>query len=725
MGWFDEQIRQRIQKDDEMFADVFVQMTNLVSNQKMERNFTDNRQPVEEALGDILEFYHVKAQEVPESIKNMEDMLEFLLRPSGIMRRSVTLLGDWYKDAVGPMLGTKKDGSIIAILPGKAGGYFYKDYKTDTVIKVNKKNADEIMPTAICFYRPFPLRKMTLWDFLTYIFVQIPPKDYVAILCMTVVCTVLGMVTPSITRYLYGTVIYEENTIMLAGVILTLLCATISGCLFATIKRIYYANIYIKMKLMVESATMMRVLSLPADFFKKYSAGELSDRIGYMGSLCNILCNTIFSIGLTAIFSLIYLGQVATYTPTLAVPAVAVISCIALLSCMTAIVQMYITEKRMEEAGKESGIVFALLSGITKIKNAGAEKRAFAKWGRQYIKVATCSYKLPLLLKWNKTIMTAIFLSGTFVIYYIAMHSGVAVADYMAFNSAYGMMSGAFTALAGAVLTAAQIRPILKMVKPILEAQPEVEKNRQVVTKLRGSIEMNNVTFRYQEEMSPVLNNFSLKIRPGQYVAIVGKTGCGKSTLLRILLGFEKPQRGAVYYDGKDLSSMDLKSLRRNIGVVMQNGKLFQGDIYSNITISAPQLTLEEAWDAAQSAGIAEDIRKMPMGMHTLITEGQGGISGGQRQRLMIARAIAAKPKILMFDEATSALDNIAQKTVSETLHQMKCTKIVIAHRLSTIKQCDRIVVLDHGKIVEDGSYDELLRKKGYFTELAERQQIF
>jgi len=201
-------------------------------------------------------------------------------------------------------------------------------------------------------------------------------------------------------------------------------------------------------------------------------------------------------------------------------------------------------------------------------------------------------------------------------------------------------------------------------------------------------------------------------------------TGCGKSTLMRLMLGFETPQKGAIYYDGKDLASLDLKSLRRNIGTVMQNGKLFQGDIYSNIVISAPRLTMTEAWEAAEKSGIADDIRAMPMGMHTIISEGSGGISGGQRQRLMIARAIAPKPRILMFDEATSALDNITQKIVSDSLDSLKCTRIVIAHRLSTIKQCDRIIVLDKGKIIEDGKYEDLITQNGYFAQLVARQRL-
>ena len=216
----------------------------------------------------------------------------------------------------------------------------------------------------------------------------------------------------------------------------------------------------------------------------------------------------------------------------------------------------------------------------------------------------------------------------------------------------------------------------------------------------------------------------SLKIKAGEYVAIVGKTGCGKSTLIRLLLGFEAPERGAIYYDGKDMSKLDLRSLRRKIGVVMQDGSLFQGDIYSNIVISAPQLSLDEAWEAAELAGIADDIRAMPMGMQTILSEGQGGISGGQKQRLMIARAVAPKPKILMFDEATSALDNRTQKQVSDALDGLKCTRIVIAHRLSTIRNCDRILVLDKGRIMEDGTYDELIAKNGFFAELIERQRL-
>ena len=286
------------------------------------------------------------------------------------------------------------------------------------------------------------------------------------------------------------------------------------------------------------------------------------------------------------------------------------------------------------------------------------------------------------------------------------------------------MVMGAFTSLAGVVRAAAQIRPYLDMTRPILEAEPEVAEDKEILTELAGRIELSGVRFRYSEGEPYVIDGMDLTIRAGDYVAIVGKSGCGKSTLVRLLLGFEKPEKGAIYYDGKDLAGFDLRSLRRRIGAVTQDGSLFQEDVFSNITISAPHLSEADAWEAAEIAQIADDIRAMPLGMQTMISEGSGGISGGQRQRLMIARAVAPKPRVLIFDEATSALDNLTQKKVARALDSLDCTRIVIAHRLSTIKNCDRILYLEGGRIVEDGTYDELIAAGGPFAELVERQRL-
>ncbi len=393
-------------------------------------------------------------------------------------------------------------------------------------------------------------------------------------------------------------------------------------------------------------------------------------------------------------------------------------------SLTASFVQIGVSRKYMQLDAEESGMSYAVMNGIQKIRLSGSEKRVFARWGRLYARKARLEYNPPLILKINRVLTTAISLTGTIVLYYLAVQTGVGVSQYYAFTAAYGRVMGAFSALAGVAVSVASIRPVLEMAEPLLKAEPEVSEGKQGIDRITGHIEMSHVSFRYEENMPYVLNDLSLDIRAGEYVAIVGRTGCGKSTLVRLLLGFEKPEKGGVFYDRHDLNSIDPRTLRRHLGVVIQNGQLFPGDIFSNIAVAAPELTMEEAWAAAETAGLAQDIREMPMGMQTVISEGQGGISGGQKQRLMIARAIAPRTQILIFDEATSALDNRTQKQVSDALDRLKCTRVIIAHRLSTIRNCDRILVMDRGAIIEEGTYDGLIAKNGFFAELVARQRL-
>ena len=725
MGWFNEQIKERKISDNNAFEASFDNITASVLGKKMSSALNDSRIITKNAIDAILKFYHVPSREVPEELEDMNEQLEYLMRPYGIMRRSVILESGWYKDAIGAMLGIRKDnGTVVALIPSGFSGYEYFDLESGKYIKVKKSNEDLFEDEAIAFYKPFPLKSLTIKDLIVYIAQVLSVSDYVAIALATLAVSLLGMLTPKINNILFSVVVTSGSVRLLIGIAIFAICLSLTSLIISSVKSLISARINTKLSISIEAATMMRLMSLPADFFKNYSSGELQERAGNISSLCDMLVSTILNTGLTSAFSLIYIYQIFVYAPGLVIPSLIITFITIIFFVVSALMQMKISVKQMEFGGKESGMTYALISGVQKIKLAGAEKRAFARWANLYAERISYSYNPPAFLKLNPVISSAISLTGTLVMYYMAVKTGVSVAEYYAFNTAYGMVSGAFMSLSSIALTFAQIKPILERVKPLLDAKPEISEGKQVITRLSGAVEMNNVSFRYNESMPNVIDNLSLKIRPGQYVAIVGKTGCGKSTLMRLLLGFEKADRGAIYYDGKDINSLDLKSLRRKIGSVMQNGKLLQGDIYSNITISAPWLTMDEAFEAAEKAGIAEDIRRMPMGMHTMISEGSGGISGGQRQRLMIARAIAPKPKILMFDEATSALDNITQRQVCEALDAMKCTRIVIAHRLSTIKQCDRIIVLDGGHIVEDGTYRELIDNKGYFYELVERQRV-
>lgn len=725
MGWFDEQIKERKNKDEEVFQESFYRVADAVMGSRMAAALGDLRVSSKDAIAEILKYYHAKAVELPGSVTDVNEQLEYLLRPYGIMRREVRLEKGWYQDAAGAMLAQfREGGQVVALIPSGFMGYTYLDVNTGKRVKITAQNEGLFDPDALCFYKPFPLKKLTIPDLMRYILTVLGPADYASIVLGTAAVTAVGWLMPWLNRVLMSDVLDSRSVNLLISMTITIIFVTLGTTLLNTVKSMLSFRVSTKMNIAIDSATMMRILSLPAAFFKDYSSGELASRLEYMKSLCNMLVDTLLNTTLTSVFSLTYVLQIFQFTPALVTPALVVIIVTVVYSVLSSLMQMRLSKEQMKLSTKESGMNFAMISGIQKIRLSGSEKRMFSRWADLYAKVSKLQYDPPLFIKLNSVIGMIISLGGTLAIYSAAIASKINFADYYAFNTAYAMVSGAFMQLAGIALTVAQIKPTLDMVKPIMEAVPEVSEGKKVLERISGGIELSHVSFRYGENLPMVIDDMSLKISAGQYVAIVGTTGCGKSTLMRLLLGFEKPLKGAIYYDGKDMDTIDLRSLRRKIGSVMQNGGLLSGDIFANITISAPWLTLDDAWAAAEIAGMADDIRRMPMGMFTLISEGQGGISGGQKQRLMIARAVAPKPRILMFDEATSALDNLTQKKVSEALDKLKCTRIVIAHRLSTIRHCDRIIVLDKGKIIEDGTYDQLIAKNGFFAELVERQRL-
>lgn len=724
MGWFDDQIKLRKQKDYQAFDETFQRIAKAVTGDRSIGSGGDHDRRGTGVIHKILDYYHVPKRELPGGLRTVGEKLEYSLHASGVMHRNVELKSGWHKDAFGAMLGFRKaDDAPVALLPFGLMHYRAYDEETDRYTLIRKKNEGEYRKEAYAFYRPFPLKRLGLMDLAVYILRVIEPVDYVLILLATLLVTLVGMLSPRINLFLFQNVVNSNSIALLLVTVLFLLSVSIGALMFGAVKSLITTRIDTKMSICVEAATMMRILTLPAGFFRAYSSGELSSRAGHVNSLCSTLVSVTLSTGLTSVFSLAYISQILLFAPGLVVPALTLILITVVFTVLSSLLQMRLSKKQMLLGSKESGMSYATITGIQKIKLTGAEMRTFSRWGALYAKVARLQYNPPLFLKINTVISSGITIAGTIVLYNQAIVTHVTTAEYYAFQSAYGLVFGAFMSLFGVALTAANIKPTFDMAEPILKTVPEISEQKEILTKINGGIEVMNLTFRYQENSPVILDDLSLTIRPGQYVAIVGKTGCGKSTLIRLLLGFETPTKGKIFYDGKDLSTVDLRSLRKNIGVVTQNGKLFQGDIFSNIVIAAPYLTLDDAWEAARIAGIDEDIRRMPMGMHTVISEGSGGVSGGQKQRLMIARAVAPKPKLLIMDEATSALDNITQRKVSEALDAMRCTRIVIAHRLSTIRQCDRILVFDGGRIVEDGTYEELIAQKGFFADLVERQR--
>lgn len=725
MGWFDEQIRERMRRDQEVMEDSFVRLAGSVLGSQAAEKLQDERLVTKEALDEILRYYHMKPVQIPDEVRGFEDQLDYVLRPLGLMTRNVAITEDWYRHAYGPMLGMLRENNMpVALLPGKLFGYTYRDPASGNLVRINRSTAKLLSEEALCFYMPLPMKKLGIPDLMLYMKRCISRGDWILIILATFIVTQVGMLEPRAYQVITGPVLRSKNVSLLAGMSVFLLCAAFSNGLLSAVTSILTERISLKTSLAVEAAVMMRILSLPLSFFRHYSSGEISTRAGTMNSLCSMLLGYVMSTGLGSLMSLLYIGQIFRFTPALVVPSIIIIGVTTLISLLTSFLQIPVSRKKMKLAAENNGMSYAMITGIQKIRMSGAEKRSFARWAKLYSREAALDYNPPLFLKLNGVVTTAVSLIGTIVLYYMAVRSGVDTSEYFAFSAAYGRVMGAFASLAGIAISAASVPPLLEMVEPILKTEPEVTEKKEVLTHLSGSLEMSHVSFRYEENTPYVLKDFSLKIRAGEYVAIVGRTGCGKSTLIRLLLGFETPESGAVFYDGRDLAGIDPRSLRRRMGVVSQNGQLFQDNIFSNITISAPWLNMDAAWEAAEIAGIAQDIRDMPMGIHTIISEGQGGISGGQKQRILIARAIAPKPRILILDEATSALDNLTQKQVSEALDQLKCTRIVIAHRLSTIRNCDRILVMDQGRIIESGTYEELIAMNGEFADLVARQRL-
>ena len=725
MGWFDEQIEFRKKHERELLSDSFENLAKSVTGRRMGFAEMKKEADVSDAVSALLKYMGVKEKEVPAKISGLQDRLDYLLSSTGILFREVVLTPGWHRDAMGPMITSlKEEGTVIAVLPSDMGGYEYTDPRTGARVKVTGGEEKKISAEALCFYRPLPMRELKIRDLLNYMKNCLTVRDVTSFGAAALAITLVGMLMPRLNRVLMGPVIEMNSYQLLYAVMSFMLFAAIGNVLLSIIREMLLNRLRSKLNVNVRAATMMRMLSLPATFFRNYSAGELNQYIGYMGSLCDTIVDSLFSTAVTGVFSLVYITQIFQFAPSLVAPSLTVTVLTLIVSLLSALAQMRINKEKMTHSAKERGMVYSLITGIQKIRLSGAENRAFSKWSSLYTKSAELTYNPPAIIRLSGVINTAITLTGTAVMYYIAVRSKVSVADYYAFNSAYAYISTAFSAITVMALSAASIKPVIGLIQPLLSALPETSDNKETVTRLSGSIEISHLTFGYDPESKPLFEDFNLTIPARQYVAIVGRSGCGKSTLVRLLLGFEKPIRGVINYDRKDLERLDLRSVRRQIGTVMQDGKLFSGSIFDNIVISAPTLKLQDAWDAAEIAGIADDIRDMPMGMNTMLQEGGGTISGGQRQRLMIARAIAPKPRILIFDEATSALDNITQKKVSEALDKMKCTRIVIAHRLSTIKHCDRILVIDGGKIAEDGTYDELIEKNGIFAELVERQRL-
>ena len=725
MGIFEEHLRERLKRDDAELSHSIDDVIDSLRGKSRYHADGTSMENLRHELELICQFYKVDIPSEFHDTKDVNEFIDYMTHPSGIMHRRVMLEGNWWKDCDGALLAVTKDkGEFCALLPRKTGGYSFWNTSSGAREKLTSKHKDMFEKEALCFYEPLPEEVKNGKQLLFFLFKHIAIFDYAIVLLATLLATLLGMMTPYISGIIFSRLIPSGKTDIVFTTAILLLITVLAAYIMSVVRTGTLERIKNRMENVVQNALMSKLMHLPPRFFQRKSAGGLATIITYLDRLPMVIADVLLGPCITAVFSFAYVIQIGVLAPSLALPAFVTLIVQALIIIFSIKQKLRLTREELNANMEVKGITYSAISGIQRIKLSGSEKRIVSRWAKAYKNRAKAAYKVYFPSTMQNELVVAAALAGTLWVYFSGASRGIELSQFVVFLSAFSIATNNITSLSECAQHLPFLKPSLKLIEPILNETPETSAGKTVVGRLSGAIEMSHVTFRYSEKSPVVLDDLNLKIKPREYIAIVGRSGCGKSTLMRLLMGFEKPESGMVMYDQKDLAELDPASLRRNIGVVLQNGKLFAGSIFSNITISAPWLTLKEAWEAAEMAGMADDIRNMPMGMHTLISEGSGGISGGQKQRLMIARAIAPKPKILMFDEATSALDNITQKKVSDTLDTLNCTRVVIAHRLSTIRNCDRILVMDKGKIAEDGSYDELIAKNGLFAELVERQRL-
>ncbi len=725
MSMYGEQLQKRLENEKQTVKENERMLANTISAQKV--SASQNEYQAKDQLlqiEKIADYYQLKVPFYETKDEALPELIELILRPTGISKRQVRLEGKWWKDGDGPLLVTfRGEDRILSIFPDNLRGYYYRDLQTGEKIKITARDKDRFEESAYCFYRPLPAKPLSGKEFLMFLIRQIRTSDLIMYVLTSIFMALIGMIPTYVTQLAFSQIIPSQKVGMLVSLFVLLLSVAVSSYLMRSARFSINLRIQCRLDLVLENSVYGRILTLPAAFFKQYTAGALAQKVSELGRIPKII-GDILMMMTSVLISFVSAIPIFFIAPELAAPAVVCLLVSLGLLWISMVQEVRLLWNEMSSAEDNKGLVFGLISGIERIRVSGSEQRAYAKWLRVYAKKTKASFavRFPLCVR-NELILT-VRLLGLLWAFLIAWNCQLSVAQLASFTSAFGIAISCIDTIAGHGRNISRLKPILERSAPILQTVPESSRRGRVLSKLRGNIDISHIFFRYAKDEPMVLNDFSLTIHPGEYVAIVGKSGCGKSTLVKLLLGFETPDRGTISYDGYELKRLDPHSLRRNIGTVLQDGKLFSGDIYSNITITAPWLGMDEAWDAAEKVGIAEDIRNMPLGMHTYLSEGSGGISGGQKQRIMIARAIVANPGIIILDEATSALDNLTQKIVTDSMDAMKCTRIVIAHRLSTIRACDRIIALDQGKIVESGTYEELIEKDGFFAELVKRQQI-
>ena len=578
-----------------------------------------------------------------EDLQKVKEPLEAIARASQLRLRQILLRGAWWKQDSGPMVVyTREDQQPMALLPVKNSQYELLDPITLKREAVTEAVANRLDPRAFIFYRPLPegkLNALTLLKFAS----RGHRRDLWMILATGVVMSLLGMTIPQATAVLIDDAIPYGNESLLLQIGFALLAVAFGRACFQFAQAIAAMRIETSSDATLQAAVWDRLLKLHPSFFRDYATGDLQARVSSINTIRQKLSGTVLDAMLSGAFALLNLGLLFYYSAKLAVLALFVALIVVSVTIISGTLLLKKQRPLLALDGEIYGLMVQLINGVSKLRIAGAEPRAFAQWGQKYqeqLRLDTSTQKVEDAVDIFNTAMPTITSIGIFALATTLVNptgrEGISSGTFLAFSAAFGIFISGATSLSQIVIEVLEVVPLWMRSQPILAATPEVDTQKNDPGRLTGRICLDRVTFRYREDGPQILSDVTVDAYPGEFIALVGPSGSGKSTVLRLLLGFETPQSGTVYYDNQDVCGIDIAAVRRQLGVVLQNGRINAGSLFENISGGA-LITLDDAWRAAEMAGFADDINSFPMGMHTVISEGGGNLSGGQRQRLMIA----------------------------------------------------------------------------------------
>ncbi|MEW2314590.1 NHLP bacteriocin export ABC transporter permease/ATPase subunit [Streptomyces bauhiniae] len=651
------------------------------------------------------------------------DPVERVALASRVRVRAVRLEGRWWRENVGPLVGHRAlSGAPVALL-WRRGGYVAVQPATGRETPVEKANAEEFEPRAVMFYRPLPEKRLGPLGLLRFSLGG-TRNDLLNLLLAGLVTVAIGALVPIATGKVLGEYVPQARENLIAQVCLAVMLSGVVSAAFTLLENLTILRLEGRIEGSLQPAVWDRLLRLPTRFFSGRSTGELASAAMGVSSIRRLLAGVGPVVAQSVTIGAMNVGLLLYYSVPMAMAAIAMLLVIGAVFTGLGLWQVRWQRRLVTLGNKLNNQAFQTLRGLPKLRVASAENYAYAAWAREFARSRELQQRVGRI-KNLSSVLGAVYLPVCTLVMFMLLagpaKGAMSAASFLTFSTAVTMVLTSVTQLTGAFVSAVAALPLFEELRPVLDATPEVRAGSTRPGPLTGALEARRLSFRYSDDGPLVLDDVSFAVRPGEFVAVVGPSGCGKSTLLRLLIGFDKPVSGSVLYDGQDLGALDQSAVRRQCGVVLQHAQPFNGSIMDVVCGTEPY-TPEEVMAAIELAGLAEDVQRMPMGLHTIVA-GSGAVSGGQRQRLMIAQALIRRPRILFFDEATSALDNDTQRTVIDSTRKLNATRVVIAHRLSTVMDADRVVVMEDGKVIQQGTPAELLADTGgRLHELVRRQ---